>query len=223
MRHDPVSSVLKIAGQCVSVPLLEQADGFILHKKANIRRQHTQIGVRHQIIHKIRHVIPDEKLWRNPPPSLDVIAHFSVDFAVRRIRYQWYQVRTFDRAEPHNHIPPRLDCLWRLASVLVRQRVNPDVRKLFLYVLRHFVDEGDHRRRRRPFRLVQRPALLARAVTVPVILADGDNTNLRIFPQLFQNTLGEEFAHFVIRQAKLRSRIVPLFRFQGVEKLFPIA
>ena len=194
------------------VPLLEHAHRAVLGEEANVRRDGVDVRMRHHVAVEVGEVVPDEEV-----PACNAMPVGEVLRKRRLVRRQGFVERTrevaFDVAEAHHHIGTRLRLRRRLARELVGERVDAHVRELLLNRLRDVVREAEVRPRRRTAVLCHhRLALLARAVSTPVVLRDLDEIGRRILAQTLQCLLDVLRLHLLVRKAELLRLAFPLHK-----------
>ena len=93
--------------------------------------------------------------------------------------------------------------LRRLARVCVGQRLDVNVRKFLLDLLRDPVHEVDKRAGLRAFLLGEFRTFLALAIIAPVVLTDREERRVRLPSQVLLRVFHELVEHFLVREAKL--------------------
>ena len=123
-----------------------------------------------------------------------------------------------DRAQPHDHVRPRLDGLGRIARVLVGKRIHRHLRKLRLDLLRDVVHERQHAARRAALGVVNGLAVGALARAVAVVLRHRNDLGIRRLAQPFLHALHHEVPQLRVGQAELRV----LVRALAVDEAVPL-
>ncbi len=147
---------------------------------------------------EVGRVVPDVEPIADLRPSDNVVAEGLVPFVRQRLAE-----RALDAAQLDDDVGPGLGNLRRLPRVLVGQRTDGDVREFLLDVGSHRIDEAEHQARRTAFLLVDRGALGALAIAMPVVLRDRGDGRLGVGAEPFLEVLDQLFAHVLVRQAQL--------------------
>ena len=182
-------------------PLLEQAHDAVIAKELCVPLQTLKIGMRAEIVPKIRRVIPHVQLVGNGRPALDVLDELLI--LGEGARVQRHGEIALDGAQPRHYVVPGLQRLGRMARILVGQRLDPDIGEFPLDRFGYLVDEVDHRARGRTFALVDRAAVRAFAPSAPIVLADAEQFGLRILADPRQHAFGHDPQHVRVGQAQL--------------------
>ena len=203
MRRHVVPQRRERPGRAERVALLEHAHGAVRGEETDVRRDGFDVRMRHHVVVEVGEVVPDEKVAaRHAPPVGEVLREVGL---VRRQRLgERTREVALDVAEAHHHVVARTRLRGRLARELVRERVDAHVRELLLHRLGDVVREAEVRPRRRAAVLVHHGlALLARAVSAPVVLRHLYEIDGRILAQALQRLLDVLRLHLLVRKAQL--------------------
>jgi len=116
-----------------------------------------------------------------------------VPVAVVAAAFQRVAEAALDCAQPNDDIGPRPDGAGGLARVLVGKGVDQHIGVVRLDRLGDLVDKMEHRACMAAFAFVQGLAAVAGAEIGPVVLADREDTAVRVVP--------DPLAHFIDRDA----------------------
>ncbi len=168
-------------------------------EKPDVRAERKPVRMRLHIVSKVGGVIPNVQSIANLRP----VPHVLRERGVGRIIERHAEV-ALDGAKPHDNVGQRLDGHGCAARVLVRERVDSDIREFAPDFLGHIIDKRQHRAGVAAFGIVNGLTALALAGAVPVVLRHGNDRCLRRFAQPLLHTLNDEVSQVGIGQAQLR-------------------
>ena len=161
--------------------------------------------MRQQEVVEVGDIIPHGELCPGFLPCLQIFQESGVVRVARRLK-RFGEVR-LNGAQQNADVFPRHDSLWRSAGILIGKGLHFNAGKLFLHMFRNEVDERDHGGGRRLSRLVDFFTFQALTVVVVVVLGNGNDLRVRIFPEFLPDNLQKFLPEFRIAQAELSLKL----------------
>ena len=194
------------------VEVLEHTLDLIRLEEPCVGPERKPVRMRMNVVAEISHVIPDVQTRRDFRPFRNV----GRERGIRRIAQRLAKI-ALDRAQPNNDILLGLNCLRRLARVLVSEGIHCHSWKLGFDLLRDVIGEGNHGSRVAPLGIVERFAIRTLAMAVPIVLRDRDDLAIRALAEPFLDLLNHKVPQLRIREAKLS----PLGRAFSLDQAVP--